>query len=265
MDNQRATSSTTFQPQQTAQPAIETLLFNDIIEEKSLILRDIMDQFLQVHPFSKFETEFNLFTRRLKHIARDGQRNGTNITRNTMQMPSDNVAQPKPSEHSESQENDPQHAEPTNTFQRPMTQDYKHRTTLPYTDQSSNIPFNTTNNLCDTIIEESSISNDTTQKNAQQLEFLPLSVPIPYSGSSQIDNASLSTGNGNDDNAMESDSKLVESAKSPTNSDNTSISQLNQFKRIENTKAKYLTKWSVNTKEIKSNKGNSKVITLTGK
>ncbi|KAE9521308.1 hypothetical protein AGLY_018288 [Aphis glycines] len=100
MDNQRATSSSTFQPQQAGQSSVESLLFNDIIEEKSKILSDLMNQFLQVQPFSKFESEFNLFLRRIKHITRGEQRKGT--YRHLIQIPSDKET---PTENDASQEN----------------------------------------------------------------------------------------------------------------------------------------------------------------
>ncbi|KAE9524022.1 hypothetical protein AGLY_015669 [Aphis glycines] len=112
MDNQRATSSSTFQPQQTTQPSVESLLFNDIIEEKSQILSDSMIQFLQVHPFSKFESEFNLFVRRIKHITRDEQRKGT--YRRLIQIPSDKDT---PTENDASQENNRQNIESFNQDQ----------------------------------------------------------------------------------------------------------------------------------------------------
>ncbi|XP_060848356.1 uncharacterized protein LOC132927782 [Rhopalosiphum padi] len=259
MNNQRATSSS------ASQPAIETLLFNDIIEEKSLILRDLMDQFLQVHSFSRFESEFNLFTRRIKHIARDGQRNGANFTRHTMQMPSENGA---PTENGWSRKNNRQPFKLSNAFKRPVAAEHKPKTTLTLNDQLKNIP-STTNNSCDTIMEESMINNCCTQKSTTQSEeFLPPTAPIPYSESLQNDNASpTSLNNANADNAMECDSELVESVKIPSNSANTSTSQLNQSRLncSEKNKAKYLSKWSVNVKKIKSNKGNSKsVISLSG-
>lgn len=267
MANQRTASSSTFQQQQMAQPPIETLLFNDIIEEKSVQLRDIMDQFLQVHSFSKFESEFNLFIRRIKHIAKDGQRNGANLTRHTMQMPSDNGTQQssKPTEDGGSQVNNT--GEPANAFKRPSVPEYKPKTTLTRNSQSNNI-LNKTMNFCDTIIEESLI-NDTAQEDTQQPEFLPPTAPKPVS--SQNDNAPSTFNNGNDDDTMEFDSELVESVQIPNSSDNTSGSQLNQeqsngsVRSLEKSKVKYLTNWSLNTKQIKSNKGNSKsVITLTG-
>lgn len=274
MANQRTASSSTFQPQQMVQPPIETLLFNDIIEEKSVQLRDIMDQFLQVHSFSKFESEFNLFIRRIKHITKDGQRNGTNLTRHTMQMPSDNGAQlsSKPTEDGGSQVDNT--GEPLNVFKRPSVPEYIPKITLTCNSQLNNI-LNRTMNFCDTIIEESLI-NDTAQEGTQQPEFLPPTAQKPYSVSLQNDNASPTTlNNGNDVDTMEIDSELVESVQIPNSSDNTSGSQLSPDQSnprsnrsvgsLEKSKVKYLTEWSVNTKQIKSNKGNSKsVITLTG-
>lgn len=268
MNNQRATSSSTFQPQQTAQSSVESLLFNDIIKEKSQILSDLMDQFLQVHPFSKFESEFNLFARRIKHITRDEQRNGT--YRHTIQTPSENDT---PTEDDASRENNRQHIESFNIFQqyRPTTTNHKPKTTLTHNDQLKNIHC-TSNNSCDTIIKESIINNSSTQENRQQSEFLPPTAPIPYSESLQInDTLPTTSNNANADSVMESDAEVFESFKTPSNSENTSTSQLNQDqsncseRSDERIKFKYLTNWSVNLKEIKSNKGNSKsVITLTG-
>ncbi|XP_025203437.1 uncharacterized protein LOC112600434 [Melanaphis sacchari] len=263
MENQRATSSSTFQPQQITQPPIETLLFNDIIKEKSLILGDLMNQFLQVYPFSKFESEFNLFTRRIKHIARDGQRNGTNSVRQTMQIPSNNTAS---TEDVGSRENNPQHIEQPNLFQRPVAAEHKPKTTMIHNDQLNNIPY-TTSNLCDTVIEESIVNNGSAQKNTQQSKFLPPTMPIPYSESLKIDNAPPTTiNNANADIAMDTDSELVEAVEIPSNIDNSSTSQFqDQLNCSEKIKVKCLTKWSVNLKQIKSNKNNSKsVIALTG-
>ncbi|KAF0702635.1 Uncharacterized protein FWK35_00035001, partial [Aphis craccivora] len=142
MNNQRATSSSTFQLQQTAQPSVESQLFNDIIKEKSQILSDLMDQFLQVQPFSKFESEFNLFARRIKHITSDKQRNGT--YRHTVQTPSENDT---PTEDDASRENNRKHIKSFNIFQRynPMTTIHKLKTTLTHNDQLKNIPCTSNN------------------------------------------------------------------------------------------------------------------------
>lgn len=266
MANQRTASSSTFQPQQMAQPPVETLLFNDIIEEKSEQLRDIMDKFLQVHSFSKFESEFNLFVRRIKHIAKDGLRNGSNLTRYSMQMPSNIGAQlSNRTEDGGSQVNNTN--EPANTFKQPSVA----KTTLTRNRQPNNIR-NKKVKFCYPIIEESLINYDTAQNDTQRSEFLPPTAPNPYSVSSQNNNASpTSFNNKNDDDAMEIDSELVESVQTSKSSDNTSASQLSQDQSIGSvrslgkSKVKYLTKWSVNAKQIKSNKDNSKsVITLTG-
>ncbi|XP_025203495.1 uncharacterized protein LOC112600474 [Melanaphis sacchari] len=256
MENQRATSSSTFQSQQFAQEPIETLLFNNIIKEKSLILSDLMNQFLQFYPFSRFEYEFNLFTRRIKHIIRDGQCNGTNFVRQTMHILSSNTAS---TEDFGSQENNLQYIEQPNFFQRPMTND-----------QLNNIPY-TTSNLYDTVIEESIVNNGSVQKYTQQSKFLPPTMSIPYYESLQIDNAPLTTNNNaNADIAMNTDSELqllqAIASITPSNSDNFRTSQLqDQFNCSEKSKVKCLTKWSVNLKQIKSNKNNLKsVIALTG-
>jgi hypothetical protein len=120
--------------------------------------------------------------------------------------------------------------------------EHESKTTLTQNDQLKNIP-------------------------TQSEEFLPPTAPIPCSESLQNDNASPTSNNANADNAMECDSELVESVKIPSNSDNTSTSQLDQSRLNDSdkSKAKYLSKWSVNVKQIKSNKGNSKsVISLSG-
>ncbi|XP_050428242.1 uncharacterized protein LOC126838133 [Adelges cooleyi] len=61
----------------------ETLLFNDIMEDKTMELRNTMTEFLQVQPFRKFEFEFSNFLKRVKGIIEEGQRSGANATRLT--------------------------------------------------------------------------------------------------------------------------------------------------------------------------------------
>lgn len=59
----------------------ETLLFNDIIEEKTKALRTMFTEFLLVQPYHKFHAEFSNFIKRTKRIIQEGHRNGTSITR----------------------------------------------------------------------------------------------------------------------------------------------------------------------------------------
>jgi len=61
----------------------ETLLFQDIIEEKTIALHSILNDFLKVHPYRKFDIEFNMFLKRVNHIIIDGYRAGANVSRIT--------------------------------------------------------------------------------------------------------------------------------------------------------------------------------------
>ncbi|XP_025195441.1 uncharacterized protein PFB0145c-like [Melanaphis sacchari] len=61
----------------------ESLLFQDIIEEKAVALRNVLNDFLKVQPYRKFDIEFNSFLKRIKRIIIDGHRSGSNISRVT--------------------------------------------------------------------------------------------------------------------------------------------------------------------------------------
>lgn len=52
-------------------PDPETLLFNDIIEEKSLAIRNKLTEFLKVASYTKFDAEFNNFLSRTDQIMRE--------------------------------------------------------------------------------------------------------------------------------------------------------------------------------------------------
>lgn len=84
MSNQTSSTNSTFK-MPMAPPVYpsqsETLLFQDIIEEKTVLLHNILNEFLKVHPYRKFDIEFNTFLKRLKRIILDGQRTGTNVSR----------------------------------------------------------------------------------------------------------------------------------------------------------------------------------------
>jgi len=86
MSNQTNTTDSTFK-MPMAPPAYpsqsEALLFQDIIEEKTIALHSILNDFLKVHPYRKFDIEFNMFLKRVKRIIIDGHRAGANVSRIT--------------------------------------------------------------------------------------------------------------------------------------------------------------------------------------
>jgi len=86
MSNQTSTTDSTFK-MPMAPPVYpsqsEALLFQDIIEEKTIALHSILNDFLKVHPYRKFDIEFNMFLKRVKRIIIDGHRAGANVSRIT--------------------------------------------------------------------------------------------------------------------------------------------------------------------------------------
>ncbi|XP_029342211.1 uncharacterized protein LOC100574628 [Acyrthosiphon pisum] len=86
MNNQTSTTDSTFK-MPMAPPVYpsqsEALLFQDIIEEKTIALHSILNDFLKVHPYRKFDIEFNMFLKRVKRIIIDGHRAGANVSRIT--------------------------------------------------------------------------------------------------------------------------------------------------------------------------------------
>ncbi|CAI6346338.1 unnamed protein product [Macrosiphum euphorbiae] len=86
MSNQTSTTDSTFK-MPMAPPAYpsqsEALLFQDIIEEKTIALHSILNEFLKVHPYRKFDIEFNTFLKRVKRLIIDGHRTGANVSRIT--------------------------------------------------------------------------------------------------------------------------------------------------------------------------------------
>lgn len=86
MNNQTSSTDSTFKmpmapPIYPSQSQSEALLFQDIIEEKTIALHSILNEFLKVHPYRKFDIEFNMFLKRVKRIIIDGQRTGSNVSR----------------------------------------------------------------------------------------------------------------------------------------------------------------------------------------
>lgn len=153
----------------------ESLLFNDILEEKTLALRNAFTEFLQVESYRKFDIEFNNFLTRTKHIIQEGRQIGSDVSRLT---------------------NLPQISQ---THNRPLLNSYKPQTSMissngtisafkiPETDQSTknlhskftylpprlmlsrsdvtNFNSNITPALCKTIVEENQNNSKTTFRN----------------------------------------------------------------------------------------------------
>ncbi|XP_016661302.1 uncharacterized protein LOC107884186 [Acyrthosiphon pisum] len=84
MSNQTSTTDSKFK-MPMAPPVYpsqsEALLFKDIIEEKTIALHSLLNDFLKVHPYRKFDIEFNMFLKRVKRIIIDGHRAGANVSR----------------------------------------------------------------------------------------------------------------------------------------------------------------------------------------
>ncbi|VVC41643.1 Hypothetical protein CINCED_3A014571 [Cinara cedri] len=59
----------------------ESLLLNDILEEKTLDLRNTLTEFLLVEPYSKFNIEFNKFLTHTKRIIQESRQTSSNVTR----------------------------------------------------------------------------------------------------------------------------------------------------------------------------------------
>lgn len=84
MSNQTSSTDSTFK-MPMAPPVYpshtEALLFQDILEEKTAALHSLLNDFLKVHPYRKFDIEFNMFLKRVKRIIIDGHRTGANVSR----------------------------------------------------------------------------------------------------------------------------------------------------------------------------------------
>lgn len=84
--NQTDSTHSTFKIPMLPQPQpsqSETLLFNDIMEEKTQALRNTLNEFLRVQPYRRFNAEFNDFLKRTQRIIQEGQRSGANVSRLT--------------------------------------------------------------------------------------------------------------------------------------------------------------------------------------
>jgi len=86
MSNQTSSTDSAFKMPMAPQfypSQSESLLFQDIIEEKAAALRSLLNDFLKVQPYRKFDIEFNSFLKRIKRIIIEGHRSGSNVSRIT--------------------------------------------------------------------------------------------------------------------------------------------------------------------------------------
>lgn len=315
--NRTDSSHSTFKMPMLPQPPpsqSETLLFNDIMEEKTLALRNTLNEFLRVQPYRRFNAEFNDFLKRAQRIIHEGQRSGANISRVTnssqiaplcsrpsasfnyrpltpMSMTSSNTS------NRTSTFRIPQNSfrpiEPVNPFKPPENMNYEPRVVLPRIEHSSYNSRVSSNYA--TVIEVNQVENESARTeyvkadvhvNYQppESEVHPQSVVAHNSYSDvtineNINDKSASCSqedpehNENDDegNAIESLLEevgfkiLVGLPDQSDKSQDTKKSNASQLKNQENVKEnieKYLSKWSVNIKIIKSQLKSSKVIVL---
>ncbi|VVC45965.1 Hypothetical protein CINCED_3A020446 [Cinara cedri] len=256
----------------------ETLLFNDILEEKITLLRNTFTEFLQVQSYQKFNAEFSNFLKRSKRIIQEGHRNGSNFSR---MISSTDI---------------------TPFFSRPSASLYRPQTALSAigsssrsafkapvpTEQSNNLPQNPEvniqptnqptvhlsrddNNTCSTSSFQPNVISSTVNENAQEENQPSTSAAFTNSTNNQSpavsDKNTISKRNSYSDVTV-IENKLEDSQKDDgSNSiesllgnagfkidigkiDESNISK-NKDKVNEKNKEKYLSKWSVNLKRIK--------------
>lgn len=218
--NQTSSSNATFkmplapQPQHQPPQSAETLLFNDILEEKTLALRNTLNDFLQVHSYRKFDTEFSNFLKHTRRLIIDGQRAGANISRmnNSSQIstiysrpsnfncrPSTTMSMVGSNRNSTYHlpENDYLPIESLNPFKPPGTSHFQPKVVLPrleHTSYTSNSYRSPTSNA--TVIQVCQVTNETSKaksfdKNVQQsksIEEPQSTIPNSYSEVTMIEN-----------------------------------------------------------------------------
>lgn len=281
----------------------QALLFNDIMEEKALDLRNVMTELLQVQPYRKFESEFSSFLKRMKRLIEEGQRSGSNISRlsNVSQICGPHYSRPSTSlsfrppttmsvinsnSHSTFRlhENNFQPIESSNPFKPPINFNVQPRVVLPRLNSSIR-KSHELSNLSTTVIEVNQINNkeNMTYDNhvSQQAETHQSNLPAIYSDVTIIDNVSVSNSqqNENKNEGCNSIESLLEDvgfkiivglpnnskhgSKKSNKSHQINQTQINSTKNVEN----YLSMWSLNIKPIKSVgalKSSKAVIIVTG-
>lgn len=295
-------SNSTFKvpPAPLPQPSqAETLLFNDILEEKALALRTNMMEFLQVLPYRKFDIEFSNFLKHTKNMVLEGQRAGANISRltNSSQIAPFN---PRPSTSFQCRQSSTTMSlmsnrnstfrAPESSFQpvepyipfKPARSVYLEPRTIPRIEPSS-LASNHSRSLLATVMEVShngDVSRNTNKNTDHNSENVPLPVRSPSShGYSNVTTnedelVSNSQQNENLTNGSNSVESLLDGAgfklivglpenyeTTKNNASNHCNSRLQLLQNVE----VFLSKWSVNVKTIKSSKSTSKtIIVLTG-
>lgn len=288
----------------------ESLLFNDILEEKTVALRDRLNEFLQVQPYRKFNDEFATFMERTGRIIQESQRAGTNVSRltncshitqpysrpsasfnyrptanfnyrpsTTVSMVSSNRGSALRLPESNDRLNEP------NPFKPPGNINYEPRVILPRIDSSIYLSSRMSPSICATVIE---VNQENEQINDDCENHQPpdpnkkhqSTVQNNYSDMTVIKNKFDSSTQDNINNHDESNSieqlledvgfKIVVGLPDTNNTKNSQKNNTseqnnnNQLNRTENIE-KFLSMWSVNMKQIKSNTKTSKfVIILTG-
>lgn len=289
--------------------APEALLFNDIMEDKTTILRNTMAEFLKVQPYRRFEFEFSNFLNRVKGIIEEGHRNGANASRlsnmshiapmynrpsmsfncrpsSTMSMlPSNQSSYHMP------ESNYQQHVQPLNPFKPPSSVSVLQPKVLlsRIEDDNINDEHNISSNSCATIIEMGQLAHNVNNKTCHDFENQENHSPEKlqdtainkYSDMTIIENRSIiENNNSNNLNPSKSLGSELEnvgfkivvglSNKSTTLSKKDCSSQLdtapqNQLNNISETLEKYLSKWSVNVKEMRLQNKTKVVILISGK
>lgn len=305
MDSNNSAFKMPFAPQPLP-PHAETLLFNDILEENTAELRQHMMEFLQVYPYRKFRIEFSKFLKHTKGLMLEGQRSGENISRltvnssqiaaiNSRPSSSFNYRQPATMSMMNSNRNSTtlqypessfQPIETLNPFKPPsVVNQLQPRVVLPRIEQSS-YSSNHSPSICATVIEVSQSNNNVSRRstycrtNSQSLEPIdrPQSpTPNAYSDVTMTENDEVSDVQQNDNSHNESNSievllgeagfKIVSGIPDTSKMTKSNASQhdKNQLNLVENVE-KYLSRWSVNTKIIKSQtqKSSKIVVIITG-
>lgn len=270
----------------------EILLFNDIMEEKTLALRNNLNEFLQVYSYRKFDIEFSNFLKHIRRMVQEGQRSGANVSRianSSHQIPmysrpSNLSCRPPTFSMINSTrnstyrfpENNFQPIEPSNPFKPPDNVNLQPRVVLPRIDQS-NLTYRESSTLSTTVIELSQRPNEIASTKNVQLpepeERLQPTVPNSYSEVTMIENNPVSNSPYNelvndDNNSIESllDNigfkilvGLPNNNEKNSNASNQPDTQLNIMKNVE----KCLSTWSVNIKPINL-QAKSSVIILSG-
>lgn len=276
-------------------PPSEALLFHDILEEKTMTLRNIMNDFLQVQPYRKFENEFSNFIKRTKQIMLEGQRNGANISRltNSSQIiamnsrpsssfnyrPSTTMSMMNSNRNSTLRlpETNFQPVVQLNPFKPPME---FQPVLLPPIDQSFYGSCRSPT-LCNTVVAVNQLNNNNSKttnvreisqypelhESAKHLQKSQLDIPNTYSDITITENKSVNSlhqienNNDGDDDDDDDGTNSIESLM-----DNVGfkivvgIPNNIKNKTLRETDEKFLSKWSLNMKRLQS----SCYILLTG-